>query len=1496
MFNKDRREIFSLRKYKNGRTDSKLIGATVLGLGLGFVTTGQVSADVVNGAGGSEVALVNNTDKTTAADTNTFTDDTNPNKIVNVDAVLDNGVAEPTRANENKGAADGSDTVTLTSETTVNYKLESDNSLLKTDTVSTGQGTVTTPYDKKGIAADTDGKDYRESSVDKSGIAVSEETGKQDTLEVNGKVYERTRSEVEGADKAKYSKTSFNDIEATVSPEGMHNKLGEIDYTKTTGKVYLVEETSDGQYGKFVEANGVSSDDDAVSKWKAGLAGAKDFTKANVTLQEGDSIVVLDKDTYAVSRAKIVKTRKKFASPTYPMSPGVVDRHHDDGFGAPTFFINDDSANSDISIVEAGQDGRFKTSDDTTVESVGGTNLFNFETSNFIYEENPYFKLKPKKDDAALQNPTVVEALKNNDSYRYLFSLLDFAEKEANTEASRAKVADVKAKINAYFDELPAKLKAVGVDVVWVNDHSFANSYVFYGPNLGPSQIDELRGLVSPQGKLGEILNGLTFTHEDKTEEMVESVKVTTTVSSTYSIDSLGSIEVEKVTTKHHEGRYTLDTIFKDFVDTSTTEEPSTDLLKKGSVKVNSDGSVTITSKETLPVVKVYKGEPEDGVIATLDGGVYVATDDSGLARFTATETTSHNETTYRKHELITPIRAYKVVSDGMATVTHYYREKKAPLTVNYYLENTTTSLAPSDHQADLPVKSDYTTQPKTIAPKTVVQDLPEKIVTTVTTYELVAAPDNANGKIAEGGTTVTYYYRAVDKVTEVAKKAPVTVNYYKEGTTEKLAPSDEQGMKDIGSAYTSVAKTIAPKVETQDLADRVVTTMTTYELVSEPADKEGTVPVGGKVVNYYYREVVKRDEKMKTVSEVVTWHNETNFDVKHVFDRELEKDLVGFSGDNSIFVNQKYGALTSVARRVYDASIGFSAGDVRPSDDKILEKENAFAKMVGYASKDAFNKDKSNDTLDLATHSLLNFRNVAVSIQPDLTSGVYNLTDRLADFSTRNVMGDLDVFEGKDQDTLNTYESKLPDGVQLELTKVTYNIDGGEEKTLAPKDVYFGRKNGTMQEGKTTHFTYHYRVVKHEAITNTEDLVGSVVVKYVTTDGVEIKEPVTLKNKANAGQRVTKSLISGTANLGSKTEDVAGSTRYDANTVKEEHIEKDNKRYVLTRVLPKDATLKNTDQVEGVVKPGTTTIVYEYREVQKGDVVANYYLEGTETKLADSDNQAPAYYGTAYTTIAKTIKPKIDVVDTAEKTITRTTTYELVAKPSNAEGEISSERTVVNYYYRAVVKENVVMKQAPVTINYYKEGTTEKLAPSDEQGMKDIGSVYTSEAKTIAGRVEKVVEDGNTVTRTTTYQLVKTPEDKEGVVPVGGKVVNYYYREVVTEVAKPNDAPKVEIPEFNGGVVPMDPPVVEKPELKIPDEEPVEPAKEPNKPMPKASPVEQLRVEAAEESPQAPKVAEKEPVLPNTGDSNHTIADALGASMLASVIGLFSTRRKKSD
>ena len=95
----------------------------------------------------------------------------------------------------------------------------------------------------------------------------------------NGKVYEYDSSKVENADSVTYDKTNFNNIEASVSPEEMHNNSGEINYENITGKIYLVEETSDGHYGKFVEATNINSDDDAVAAWKNGQATANDFTK-----------------------------------------------------------------------------------------------------------------------------------------------------------------------------------------------------------------------------------------------------------------------------------------------------------------------------------------------------------------------------------------------------------------------------------------------------------------------------------------------------------------------------------------------------------------------------------------------------------------------------------------------------------------------------------------------------------------------------------------------------------------------------------------------------------------------------------------------------------------------------------------------------------------------------------------------------------------------------------------------------------------------------------------------------------------------------------------------------------------------------------------------------------------------------------------------------------------------------------------------------------------
>ena len=1353
MFKGNRQEVFSFRKFKDGRTDSKLIGATVLALGIGLVTTtNPVSADVVNGAGGHEVALVDSTDKTTSADKNTFTDNTDATKVLNVDAVLNKGVAEPTKANENKGEADGTDTVTVTSETTVNYKLEEDKSLLKTETVATGSGTITTPYDKKGISADTDGKDYRESTANKSGITVSEETGKQDTLELNGKVYERTRSEVEGADKAKYSKTQLNDIEASVSPEGMHNKLGEINYTKTTGKVYLVEETADGQYGKFVETNGVSSDEDAVTKWKAGQATAKDFTKANVTLQEGDSILVLDKDTYAVGdqSSKTVETRKRYNGFTFGNAENSVDVDGGSSFTNPTYTLSGPGLSESANILEAGADGIFGTADDVR-KTLGNHILYDFEDNYYFMKDyikedlKPFFELQDPVPLDPSTNPTLATALKNNRIYNRIYQILNFAQNEATSPEDKAKVAATKAKLDTYLEGAATKLADKGVKLVYLPETDSSGrvnkGYYFTGADEFITS-QEATDLVSPNGAgVSSIIDGLTFSNLKETSSKSDKVKVTTTVRKDYTLSGLGSFNVVTTTTKKATHLIDKNDISSTVPEIDVVDSNFAGLVKSGNVKVNDDGSVTVSSTETAPTIKFYKvasgdsdnvDDPSKELHLSEDGLFHVTQEErerDSLSGFKAVATSHHNETTYNKHEIITPIRAYKVVADGTPTVTHYYRVKKAPLNVNYYLENTTTSLAPSENQADLLVKSDYTTQAKEIPSKTVVQDLPEKTVTTVTTYELVGTPTNATGKIAEGGTTVNYYYRAIERVTEVAKQAPVTANYFLEGTTDKLAPSDEQGQKDIGSAYTTETKTIAPKVVTQDLEDRVVTTTTTYELVSEPTDKNGNVPVGGKVVNYFYRAVVKEDVVMKQAPVTVNYFEEGTTEKLAPTDEQGQKDI-----------GSKY---TSEAKVIPNKV------DVQDLEDRTVTTTTSYELVVQPTDKEG--------TVPVGGKVINYFYREVVNTETVMKKAPVLVNYFLEGTETK--LADSDNQGEKVIGTDYTSNAKT-----IEPKVVVQDL---EDRVVTTTTTYELVAQPTNKEGKVPVggqiVNYYYREVVKEDVVMKK---APVIVNYYL-DGTTTK----LADSDDQGQlEVGSEYTSEVKDIPSRTETEDLPDKIVTKTIS----------YVLKEV-PEDA--------QGEVPVGGKVVNYYYVEEVTTDetpkqapLVANYYLEGTTDKLADSEDYGEQNIGSTYSTEPKEIEPKVDTVETDEKTTVTTTRYELVEEPTNKEGQIPVGGQVVNYYYRAVVSTEEFYKSAPVVANYYIQGTTAKLADSVDKGELEINSAYSTSAKEIPSKTEVQDLEDRVITKVTTYQLVETPADAEGTVPVGGKVVNYYYRPVVRE------------------------------------------------------------------------------------------------------------------
>ena len=809
MLKNNKKEKFSLRKYKDGRTDSKLIGATLL-VGMGLLASGGTALANVSSNGTDTATMVTDTTKVASTAATTFTDDKDATKTVKVDAVLEKGTAEPTKANNNTGDADGTDTLNVKSEATVNYKLDSDKSLLKSETVEAGTGTVKTPYDKKGLAYDTDGKDYRESTVTQPGTVVSKDTGKKDTVEANGKVYEYAgKSEAEGSDKLTYDKTHFNDIEAPVSPEGMHNKLGEIDYTKTKGKVYLVEETADGQYGKFVEANGVTSDEDAVAKWKAGEATAKDFTKANVTLQKGDTVLVLDKDTYAVGEGKSVK---KITKGTITFSPiGSVEVTKKDRDYFPTYIVDDytfDGPRVNHYFLP-GPDGVFGTADDIektpsenpTYALLGfGSGYDGSEVKNLATGDEYSYDYRLNKSQSSLK-----DILKNYTIANY--KALEFLEGKAIDATEREKVQAAKARLDAYLKTLEDDIQSGKLELGLIKTGNRAGKFVMHAPidvNTGyisSASVDKFKKMLAGfPGIIGEV-SVTTNEPTDATElnnGKYREIHMTTVYKYTPD-DYSPHAYIDVITTKNIKEYTVYNGKPDDYIPLDETEPDKettvTTLVNKGKVKIAADGTVTVTGDAKVTDEKYIPTE-------TVAENKYIISGDSGTR--TRTETTE--SATFTKKEIITPIRAYKVMGEEKPVVTHYYnlkitKEEAGTETVSkqgsVVIKYVTTDGKQLKSETD---KDNVTLETKTIVSlysgetkvdertdvKTVEQNYdttPKQYPTLVDadtgfTYEYVGLKQGspaASGKVVEGTTEVVYEYRLVSEEEKTPSKSEVT-------------------------------------------------------------------------------------------------------------------------------------------------------------------------------------------------------------------------------------------------------------------------------------------------------------------------------------------------------------------------------------------------------------------------------------------------------------------------------------------------------------------------------------------------------------------------------------------------------------------------------------------------------------------------------------------------------------------------------------------------
>ena len=1634
MFHTNRQEKFSLRKYKDGRTDSKLIGATILAAGiLSMAGINTVSADVVSN-GTNEPTIVSDTSKVESAKATTFTDDTDASKTFKVDAVLDGGVTEPTKANINTGDADGNDTVNFKSEATVNYKLDSDKSLLKTETVEAGTGTVTTPYDKKGLAADTDGKDYRDSTVAKTGDAVTATTGKKDIVEANNKVYEYVRSEVEGTDKPKYDKTSFNNIEAAVSPEGMHNKLGEIDYTKTTGKVYLVEETANGQYGKFVEANGVTSDEDAVTKWKAGEATAKEFTKENVTLQEGDTVLVLDKDTYAITDTVERKSRKTGTPVTYvAVKENIYDGTSTDIWGMTYAILRENYT----AIKDIGDDGVFGTADDTerNATSNGTPTRKSMDVFDLSGREDKYSKLLQKTPDLDTSNASVKDILK--DVFATGYRLVDFFSSNASKPTDIEAINTVKTNLDNKVDELVNYMKENNIRVglsngkvgFYVNDTSADNDASKL--NQFENKVNEVSTVLDALPIIDKVKTGVASKEEAGKYGAADGdlFPVTKEVTETYEFTTVGGLVV--TTNTKYDRNDGHDIIWNKYPVNTESNINISNVTTNGTwgVTVSDDKSqATLTKSERT----VNEWEPSD-------------------------ETTTDTVTVTKK-EIITPIRAYKVMGEEKPVVTHYYNlkitkeeagETTATKQGSVVIKYVTTDGKQLKSETD---KDNVTLETKTIVSlysgetkvdertdvKTVEQNYdttPKQYPTLVDadtgfTYEYVGLKQGspaASGKVVEGTTEVVYEYRLVSEEEKTPSSSVVTktgsvdvkhVVINEDGTLKTLKETEVVKDKvpvEYEDTYVTYSKgvkvserkekrAVTEKYDTTDkqyptLKDE--TTGLVYKYVaptSDSAPAAGDVTEGEKHVIYSYtldkQEETTPSKTVETKGSVVVKYVDAN-------GNEI-KDAENVVTDAVVKTTKTYATksgdvVLSTRDEVTENDVNYNAAEKKV--DTITKDGKKYVFRGVYEVSDKYNNVlEETGKVKEGTTTVVYQYDYVIPVDPTKPNEGENTPpkpdDKIPNDPQNRSYKDLGLLTEVKRNITYVYENGPKAGQEasepVEQTarftrtaeinsrtgEVTYTSDWTPEQTLAevvsPKiDKYVVDKEKVAElpvthESEDSSEIVKYRenpdVIEHDAA---KDKKGSVVVKYVDAQGNEIDTPITIKDNVVVEKATTKVYAD-------REETTYTPTNEEYSTVanRKDVIEVSGKRYKYSGVYEASDKFNNTTEETGKVKVGTTTVVYQYDYLIPVDPSKPNEGENTPPKPEDKipndpkgrtykdlglltevkrnityvyengpkagqEASAPVEQTVRFTrtaeinsrtgevvytsdwtpeqTLAEVVSPEIKdyTVDKAkvdELTVTHESKdsavvvkYSQVSSVSKRDYAKDKKGTVIvkfvdiNENFLAddlVAKNNVIVAEATTTMTGDKEETTYK-ATGEEYA---VTPPETIEVDGVTFRLKRVLPAGD--------KFKNTVEEK-GLVKEGVTTIVYQY---VMQI----DAPKVEVPEFDGGVVPLDPPTVEKPELKIPEQPTPAPTPKPeSKPEPKPETPQAVTpadngdnngnnngtptTPAQPAAPSTPQYMDGQRELPNTGTEDNASLAALGLLGVLSGFGLVA-RKKKED
>ena len=1378
----NKNDKFSIRKFKNGRSDSVKIGA------IGVIVGTAIA--LLAGANSAEAAMTENSDNTT-----TISNDKGSIKVetANIEDP-NNGKNFDTNPTE-----DGTNTITKTGKVDYKYVTAEGNTVLEENKNqnSGADKTIETTYDVFGksgeVFKETTGGDAQDSDLNDA-----KENGKKETIEKDGKTYHligEPKVETTGDGGGVYSDTTLGDVTAKLTPEGLSNAEGKITYdtVKPGGKAWIVEQTGKGTYGKYVQADSgaITSDAKMVEAFKAGEAAAKDFTSANVTadggIKEGDYVFVLEKNTYVTATAESL-------SLTAQIQLSASDNTANDKYGTGA------TLNRTYAMIQ-----NFKAAPDTLTGESNKTLVKNylaylqekgFEDNLLNFKRYITLGLAAKAPDATegiisadkgdqvddkgrpttdikadIASVTDQDTSTIDDTNDFLLKFSD-PSPEVETYSYRDEITPLRAYRLAsgtttitytYAEEKTREIEKKGSVVV--------NYQTEDGTELKAPYTD------TPE-TVAEVVTEKYYVNADGQEVVVEDKTVRTPKNVAYNTKENETEKPQKLTDAAGNVYYLNEANTKTAVNDQETMSPAeTGTVVEGVTKVTyiyeKAGSVIVNYKteDGTPLTGTVVGDEsktvESGAKDVDNGkpGTAYNTADNGMKPERIK--TAEGKVYQLVPESTEGEETGEVESGTTKEVTYVYKEVKGNVVVKYVDTegNTLADDEQDETDASLNVKYDTTDHKK--------ESIEKDGVKYYLTAKALKDGSKETGDVVEGTTEVTYVYE---------KSGSVIVNYQTEDGTPLVGTADganvESGAKDTtdakaGTDYNTADNGMKP--------NRITTAEgKVYELVptSTKGEETGKVVAGEtKEVTYVYKEVkgnvvvkyedtegnvIAEDEKDETDASLNVKYDTadhkkdeiTKDGVKYYLTaKELKDGSKPAAGD----VVEGTTTVTYVYEKAGQVVVNYQTEDGTP-----LVGVDAAGANVASGAKDTVDgrPGSAYDTSDngmkpnrITTAEGKVYELVPTSTKGEETGTVVAGQTKEVTYVYKEVTGDVVVHYVDTEG--NTIASDKDDLKGASLSeKYDTAVDNKPEKITAEDGtVYYitkaGLKDGSkpetgnVVEGKTD-VTYVY------------EKAGSVIVNYQTEDGT----PLT-------GTADGKDIASGAKD----TDNGKPGSEYNTadNGMKPNRITTaEGKVYELVPASTKG------DETGTVESGQTKEVTYVYKEV-KGNVVVKY--EDTEGNVLAEDEKDET---------DASLNVKYDTADHKKAEITKDgVKYYLTAKEIKddskpATGDVVEGTTTVTYVYE---------KAGQVVVNYQTEDGTPLV------GVDAAGANVASGAKdTVDGKPGSdydTTDNGMKPTRITTaegkvYELVPTATkgDETGKVVAGEtKEVTYVYKEVTGDV-----------------------------------------------------------------------------------------------------------------